>query len=77
MSRAVYAIRVAGEVPPAVLENFEGVTSIAQSLDTTLRADLVDSAALHGLLNALRDVGLVLVDVQRETEADSPPVVEN
>lgn len=61
-----YAIRVAGEVPADVLDSFNGVSTVGKSLDTTLRAELVDAAALHGLLNALRGAGLVLLDVHRE-----------
>jgi len=73
MSRAGYVIRVAGgEVPPAGLEDFEGVL-VGQSLITTLFAE-VDSVALNGLIIALRDIGLELVDVQREWEADTPLV---
>jgi hypothetical protein len=66
MTRVTYEIRVEGEVPGEVLENFEGVTSQGETLDTTLRADLADAAALHGLLLALRGAGLVLLDVRRE-----------
>jgi hypothetical protein len=75
MSRATYAIRVSGELPHGVLDNFEGVTSIAKSMDTALRADLADPAALHGLLRALRGAGLVLLEVRRElpTPPDPPP----
>src|SRR3954464_10443759 len=71
MSRAVDAIRVAGgEVPSAVLEDFEGVSMVGQSLITTLSAE-VESAALNDLIIALPDIGLELVDVQRECEADA------
>ena len=66
MGRMTYEIRVEGEVPNEVLENFEGVTSRGETLDTTLRADLADSSALNGLLLALRQAGLVLLDVRRE-----------
>ena len=75
MPRVLYEIRVEGEVPNEVLENFEGVTSQGETLDTTLRADLADAAALHGLLLALRHQGLVLLDVRREIDgpdADLP-----
>ena len=65
MSRLTYEIRVEGSVPPEVLENFAGHISPGEAADTTLRADLVDPAALHGLLLALRRAGLVLLDVRR------------
>jgi hypothetical protein len=70
MSRATYEIRVVGEVPPELLEDFEGVALVAESMDTTLRAQLTDSAALNGLLIALRHAGLVLLDVRREIAMD-------
>ncbi len=38
---------------------------------TTLRADLADMAELHGLLDALRRDGLVLLEVRREPVPDS------
>lgn len=66
MARVTYEIRVEGQVPNEVLENFEGVTSEGETLDTTLHAELADAAALHGLLLALRHEGLVLLDVRRE-----------
>jgi hypothetical protein len=66
MSRATYAIRVSGEVPPDLLDNFEGVTTVAKSRDIMLRADLMDPTALHGLLSALRGAGLMLLEVRRE-----------
>lgn len=76
MARTTYEIRVEGRVPGEVLENFEGVTSDGETLDTTLRADLADTAALHGLLMALRNEGLVLLDVRREfSEPDDDLVV--
>jgi hypothetical protein len=66
MPRVTYEIRVEGEVPDELLENFEGVRSEGETLDTTLHADLADAAALHGLLLALRREGLVLLEVRRE-----------
>jgi hypothetical protein len=65
VSRLTYEIRVEGSVPPEVLENFAGHVLTGETVDTTLRADLVDAAALNGLLLALRRAGLVLLDVRR------------
>jgi hypothetical protein len=73
MSRAAtYEIRVDGEVPSDVFENFEGLVRITRSMHTTLRADLADPAALYGLLTALRRAGLVLLEVRREPWASQP-----
>lgn len=79
MSRAAtYEIRVDGEVPSDVFENFEGLTWIARSMHTTVRADLADPAALYGLLTSLRRAGLVLLEVRRELgeSQDQAPDVE-
>jgi hypothetical protein len=65
VSRLSYEIRVEGSVPPEVLENFGGQVLNPGTMDTTLRADLVDASALSGLLLALRRAGLVLLDVRR------------
>jgi hypothetical protein len=66
MPKVAYEIRVLGEVPPRLFEDFEQVTVSTDQLGATLRAELADQAALHGLLEALRREGLVLVDVRRE-----------
>ena len=79
MSRAAsYEIRVDGEVPSDVFENFEGLTWITRSMHTTLRVDLADPAALYGLITSLRRAGLVLLEVRRELgeSQDQAPDVE-
>jgi hypothetical protein len=71
MSRVAYQIRVVGEVPANIFEDFTRVTVAVDQVGTTLRADLTDQAELHGLLEALRRVGLVLVEVRREQQFES------
>ena len=66
MSRIAYRIRVAGAVPPRFFEDFSRVTVADDEGGTTLHADLADMSELHGLLDALRREGLVLVEVRRE-----------
>jgi len=66
MSRSAYEIRVLGEVPEELLADFERVTIAVDPVGTTMRAELADEAELHGILDALRRSGLVLVDVRRE-----------
>ena len=66
MSRVAYRIRVAGAVPPRFFEDFSRVRVADDEGGTTLHADLADMSELHGLLDALRRDGLVLVEVQRE-----------
>jgi hypothetical protein len=70
MSRVAYRIRVAGAVPPRFFEDFSRVSVAADQAGTTLLADLADMSELHGLLDALRRDGLVLVEVRREHAPD-------
>ena len=66
MSRVAYRIRVAGAVPPRFFEDFSRVRVADDEGGSTLHADLADMSELHGLLDALRRDGLVLVEVRRE-----------
>ncbi len=66
MPKAVYEIRAMGEVPDAMLEDFDGVTVSFNPAGTTIHAVLADEAELHGLLDALRRGNILLVDVRRE-----------
>jgi hypothetical protein len=68
MSRAAYEIRAVGAVPSRLLEDFEGVTVMPDITGSIIRADLADESELHGVLDALRREGFVLVDVRRESE---------
>ena len=60
---AVYQIRVQGELSQEWIEWFEGLEiNVAQGI-TTLSGDVVDQAALHGLLVKIRDLGLPLLSI--------------
>jgi hypothetical protein len=69
-----YEIRVAGHLPPRWSAWFDGLT-VAPSDDgsTVLRGPVVDQAALHGLLQKLRDLGLPLLSLTRVPPDLSPP----
>lgn len=55
-------VRVRGELAPAWSPVFEGVEVTPGARGTTLlRGELPDQAAVHGLLAAIRDLGLPLV----------------
>ena len=70
MPKAAYEIRVLGEIPPRVLDDFARVTVAVDPIETALRAELVDEAELQGILEAIRRAGLVLVEVRREQDFD-------
>jgi len=60
-----YEIRVQGHLDQRWAEWLEGLTLTNESDGTTLLAGLLaDQAALHGVLNKLRDLGLPIISVQ-------------
>ncbi|HYD08982.1 MAG TPA: hypothetical protein VEA78_02675 [Acidimicrobiales bacterium] len=65
MSPTSYAIRVAGHLDRHWTTRL-GDIDIAHNDDgtTTITTEAADQAQLHGLLNGLRDIGAVLIDLQ-------------
>ncbi|HET6985240.1 MAG TPA: hypothetical protein VFI00_01445 [Kribbella sp.] len=65
---AWYEIRLQGRLDPRWATWFEGMTLTDHTDGTTVINGLVaDQAALHGLLQRLRDLGLPLLSVDRVT----------
>jgi hypothetical protein len=63
---AHYEIRLAGHLDPRWTFWFDGLTVSSQADGTTLVSGTVaDQAALHGVLQRVRDLGLPLVSVMR------------
>ena len=59
-----YAIRTQGRIDERWSEWFEGVTLAHEADGTTvIRGRVADQAALHGLIQKVRDIGLPLVSV--------------
>ena len=66
-----YEIRLAGRLEARWAAWFDGLTVSHDGDGTTLiSGHVADQAALHGLLQRVRDLGLPLVSV---TRADTPP----
>jgi hypothetical protein len=61
---ARYEVRIAGELDATAATAFAGLSLAAAHGITVLRGEL-DQAALHGLLERIRALGLDLVDVRR------------
>lgn len=80
MSEA-YEIRIRGHLEPRWASWFDGLT-LTQDPDgtTVIRGEVVDQAALHGLIQKVRDIGLPLVSVtstatpSKEPRPDHPRV---
>ena len=82
---AVYRVRVRGQIGAhwaGWFEGFEIATDAAG--DTALVGEVIDQAALHGLLKRVRDAGLTLISVATLaagedtviSDADSPESAE-
>jgi hypothetical protein len=72
--RSWYEIRLQGRLDPRWSVWFDGLTlNAGADGTTTLRGAVVDQAALHGLLQRLRDLGLPLISV---TQVEPDPAIQ-
>ncbi|WUJ70455.1 hypothetical protein OG809_35830 [Kribbella soli] len=63
---AWYEIRLEGRIDPRWAAWFDGLTVSAHADGTSvIHGQVADQAALHGLLQRLRDLGLPLLSVDR------------
>ena len=61
-----YLIRIQGRLPTRWATHFEPMTlSTAEDGTTLIQGLVVDQAALHGLLQQVRDTGLPLISVNQ------------
>jgi len=65
MGKSTYEIRIAGTMPVDLLQNFHQIESV-EPAGTILRATQLDDAAIWGLIDALRDAGIELVEIRRD-----------
>jgi hypothetical protein len=65
MSKSTYEIRITGTAPVDLLDNFHQIESV-EPAGTILRARQLDDAALWGLIDALRQAGVDLIEIRRE-----------
>lgn len=64
MKNRIYEIKLKGQIDRSWSEWFDGFVVTYESDDkTTLSGEIVDQAALHGLLKRIRDLGLPLISV--------------
>ena len=70
--KLVYEIRVKGHLDKSWEDWLNGLAIRHEpSGDTLLSGSLADQAALHGVLNRLRDLGVQLISVNPVDDADS------
>ena len=61
-----YEIRLKGHLDDRWVEWFEGLTiTLGEDGNTLLIGQVIDQAALHGLLKKVRDLGMPLLSVNR------------
>lgn len=64
--QAIYRIKVKGILDEQWSDWFDGLTIRPYSNEATILTGAIrDQAALHGLLNKIRDLGLTLLSVER------------
>jgi hypothetical protein len=61
----VYEIRVKGRVDSRWFQCYEGLDVTYQAGDTILSGPIRDQSALHGVLERVRDLNLVLIALRR------------
>jgi hypothetical protein len=72
-----YEVRVNGHLGARWTASFDGLSLTNEDDGTTvIRGHLTDQAALHGLLQKLRDVGIPLVSVTQLPPEPSNPLLK-
>ena len=66
LDRAFYEIQVRGRLDDRWLDFFDGMTIAPKEDSTTISGYVADQSALHGLLERVRDFGLVLISVKSD-----------
>jgi len=69
VTREHYRIRIHGHLDRHWIACFDKVTATYDPNGETILDCMVDHAALHGLLSRLRDLGIVLIAVNRVEES--------
>lgn len=69
----LYEIRFSGHLDSTRAQTFNGLEMIQDpSGETVLTGEIVDQAALHGVLSRIRDLGLPLLSVNRLSQDQAP-----
>ncbi|MGN6634554.1 MAG: hypothetical protein ACTHJ6_03695 [Oryzihumus sp.] len=72
MNPRTYEVRVSGLVPPELVEGLDVAEVTEEPVRTVIRTAPSDQAALLGLLERLRALGVELLEVRQLLEDSSP-----
>ncbi len=68
----LYEIRFEGHLSPYRAQMFEGLEMVqGPDGETVLTGPVTDQAALHGILNRIRDLGVPLLSVRRMSQDEA------
>jgi hypothetical protein len=65
MAPSRYELRIKGRLGEALLGSFAGFDAEVEPVETVLRGDIEDQAALHGVLERIHEAGLEIVEVRK------------
>ena len=65
-----YEIRVKGRVSEETAFAFDGLSVDVRPVETVLHGEITDQAALHGLLEKIRDLGLSIISVHERHQEE-------
>lgn len=71
MNPRTYEVRVSGLIPPELVEGLDVAEVTAEPVHTVIRTAPADQAALLGLLERLRALGVELLEVRQLLEDSS------
>jgi hypothetical protein len=69
MKPTTYEITVRGRLSATLAAAFDGLSTSAAASETVLRGEIVDQAALYGVLERIESLGLELLDIRRVAPA--------
>ena len=72
MKSTHYEIRVRGQLSDTLAVAFDDLTAKAAPTETVLYGEVVDQAALHGVLERIQSFGLELVEVRQVAPPTHP-----
>ena len=65
MAASRYELRIKGRLGEALLGTFAGFDAEVEPVETVLRGEIEDQAALHGVLERIHEAGLEIVEVRK------------